>query len=365
VPDAAPACPKSMEFGPCGGVTFDGGCEVGPQPCPFVDRATVRWPGPAGGEPAAGDPAGAAAGAGPESAGAVRMRDLLARRQIVVADLPDRALDAASLAAGARALGGHVDAVLAGDSGRARVQFPPSYRAHLIQAEGVAVWSGFTCRDRNRVAMEGELAALAHIGVAGVHCVTGDHTLTGHRPDAQPVFDLDSTRAAQLARARGHLVSVAEAPATPPVERRPERLVEKLRAGAEICFVNHAGGVEPVRRFVGRVHDLGATAGFIPCVPAVFDRESAQLLATFTTLVLPPGYLDGVLAAADPRRAGVRAAVELARGLLALDGVVGVNLSGGPGAGREAEFAESLAEVADELGLHGGPDGAGLSPAGR
>jgi hypothetical protein len=187
--------------------------------------------------------------------------------------------------------------------------------------------------------------------VAAVHCVTGDHTLTGHRPDARPVFDLDSTRTAQLARRLGHLVSVAEAPATPPVGQRAERLVEKLRAGAEVCFVNHAGGAGPVAAFIDRTRALGGTAGFVPCVPAVFDHASAHLLASFTTLVLPDGYLDGILAAADPRAAGVRAAAALARDLLALDGVVGVNLSGGPGPGGERAYAEALAELADSIGV--------------
>lgn len=319
-------CPKQMAFGPCGGVTPDGSCEVTPEPCAFLDAPTIRW-----------------TDAPPPPSGRLRAFT----RQIVVADFPARALDAGSLTECARILAGSVDAVLVGDSGQARVQFPPAYRAHLIQAEGVAVWAGVNCRDRNRVAIEGELAALAHAGVLGVHCVTGDHTGTGHRPDAQPVFDLDSTRVAALARAAGHLVSVAEAPATPPVGRRPERLREKFAAGAEVCFVNHAGGVAPVRDFIEQV---GAEyAGFVPCVPAVFDRGSAALLRSFTTLVLPDGYLDGILAAADPRAAGIRAAAELAQGFLALDGVIGVNLSGGPGPGGEAAFAEALAELAGEL----------------
>jgi 5,10-methylenetetrahydrofolate reductase len=336
------ACPKHMEFGPCGGVELDGTCEVavsagGPGRCVFLDTPTVRWHGTSVAE-------------APPASGAERMRALLATTQIVVADFPARALDAASLAECAAALRGSVDAVLAGDSGRERVQFPPAYRTALIRAEGVEVWSGFTCRDRNRVAMEAELAALAHAGVSGVHCVTGDHTRTGSRPDAAPVFDLDSTHAASLARAAGHLVSVAEAPATPPVERRAARLREKERAGAEICYVNHAGGVEPVARFIAECRRLGSTLGFIPCIPIVLDHDSAELLKSFTTLVLPPGYLDRILAAVDPRAEGVAAAVELGRGFLALEGVVGVNLSGGTGFGGELEFARALAEIGRELG---------------
>ncbi len=335
-----------MEYGPCGGVEFDGTCEVSPHRCVFLDLPTVRWHGVASVEPAGhSDPVPAA----PVSSGAVEMRALMATRPVVVADFPARALDAASIAECGAILAGHVDAVLAGDAGSARVQFPPAYRASLIRAAGLQVWTGFNCRDRNRVAMEGELAALAHVGVAGVHCVTGDHTSTGQRPDATPVFDLDSTEAASLARANGHLVSVAEAPATPPVDRRPDRLLEKFRAGAEVCFVNHAGGAAPVASFVARAQDLGATMAFIPCIPVVVDRESAELLRTFTTLVLPEGYLERILDAADPFAAGIAAAVELGREFLAIDGVTGVNLSGGAGPGREAWFAEALGRISDEL----------------
>jgi 5,10-methylenetetrahydrofolate reductase len=334
---AQPLCPKHMEYGPCGGVALTGECEVGPPPCVFLDRPTVRWSGPAN-----------------EGKGASPIREILAHRQIVVADFPARALDAESLADCAAILVGSVDAVLAGDSGAARVQFPPSYRAHLIQQAGLAVWSGLNCRDRNRVALEGEISALANVGVAGVHCVTGDHTLVGSRPDAAAVFDLDSTRVAALAAAAGHLVSVGESPATPPTDRRPSRLLEKIRAGAQVCYVNHAGGAGPVSEFIGQVTDLGIPshfAGFIPCIPIVVDHESARLLGSFTSLVLPEGYLDRILAARDPRSEGIAAAAELGQAFLAMDGVIGVNLSGGPGAGRELWFAEALAGVATALDL--------------
>ncbi|MDH6181563.1 5,10-methylenetetrahydrofolate reductase [Microbacteriaceae bacterium SG_E_30_P1] len=339
-------CPKDMVYGPCGGVEFDGTCEVAPHRCVFLDEPTVAWHGVEADErPGHSDPVPPT----PVSAGATAMRELMATGPVVVADFPARALDAASIAECAGLLRGSVDAVLAGDAGAARVQFPPAYRASLIRAAGLEVWTGFNCRDRNRVAMEGELAALAHVGVAGVHCVTGDHTFTGQRPDAKPVFDLDSTEAASLARANGHLVSVAEAPATPPVDRRPDRLLEKMRAGAEVCFVNHAGGVRPVAEFIARAQDLGADLKYIPCIPIVVDRESAGLLRTFTTLVLPPGYLDRILDARDPFEEGIAAAVELAQGFLAIEGVAGVNLSGGTGPGREAWFAEALARIGREI----------------
>lgn len=328
-----------MTYGPCGGVGFDGSCEIDAGArCAFVDIDTVRWRTP---------PAPVAAQA--PSAGSERVRALLGTRPLVLADFPARAVDAGSLEECVAAMSGPVDAVLSGDAGPARVQFAPSYRARLIADAGMLPFIGLNCRDRNRVALEGELAGLAHAGAGVVHCITGDHTHTGSRPDAMPVFDLDATELAALARAAGHLVSVAESPHTPPVDRRAARLLEKEKAGAELCFVNHCGGAEPVARFIAQARMLGSTAGFIPCVPVVLDEGSAQLLRTFTTLVLPPGYLENSLSAADPREAGIAAAVALSRTMLQIEGVVGVDLSGGAAPGRETEHARSLAEIAHRL----------------
>ena len=344
VPSAAPPdCPKNMVYGPCGGVGFDGTCEVAAHECVFLERDLARWPSPVTGET-------------PRTPGAAAMMARLARGRAVVADFPARSMDVASLDSCARILAGSVDAVLVGDSGAARVQFPPAYRAHLIQQTGLAVWSGVNCRDRNRVALEGEMAALATVSLAGrpysvaaVHCVTGDHPGVGHRPDAAPVFDLDSTRLAALARSRGHLVSVGESPATPPVDRRAARLAEKVRAGADVAFVNHCGPASAVTAFVEQLTPEGRPGAFIACIPVVVDAGSASLLRSFTSLVLPPGYLDRILAAGNPYTEGILAAVELGQQMLAVDGVAGVNLSGGPAAGQEEAFASAMAEIGRAL----------------
>ncbi len=337
VPAVVPGCPKNMVYGPCGGVEFDGGCEVADHACVFLGRDLPHWSSDgAGNRPT-------------RTAGAAAMADRLAAGTVVVADFPARALDVDSLLGCAEVLRGSVDAVLVGDSGGARVQFPPTHRALLIQQAGLPVWAGVNCRDRNRVALEGEIAALATLSVAGVHCVTGDHTDTGHRPDAAPVFDLDSTRLAALARSEGHLVSVAESPATPPLAARPARLGEKVKAGADVCFVNHCGGAEAVADFIAAVHPAARPGAFLPCVPVVLDAGSAALLQSFPSLVLPAGYLERILAAADPCAEGIRAAVELSSQMLSVPGVRGVNLSGGPAHGAEVHFAAALAEIGAAL----------------
>ena len=328
-----------MVHGPCGGVSADGTCELGDRRCTFVDVPVVPR------QPVLG------AGTGTAEPTPTDLRGLLREGRVVVADFPDVALDAGSVTAAGQVLRGSVHAVLAGDSPRSRVQLPPAYRAGLIRASGLRAWTGLNCRDRNRVALEGELAALARLGVDAVHCVTGDHPALGSRADAAAVFDLDSTQLAELAARAGLLTSVGESPTAPPHDQRAARLVEKLSTGAEVCFVNHCGGLEPVRAFVEQVQDLGADPWFLPCVPVVVDVASAELLASFPGFVLPPGFLDQILRADDPEEAGIAAAVELSEELLTVPGVAGVNLSGGVAPGAELPFAAALAEIGRRLGV--------------
>ncbi len=333
LPSTVDACPKRMTYGPCGGVTPNGDCEVPGLPCPFVRGNLPVW--------------------NDQNAQAINITPAghaflgrLERRPVIVTDFPAAPVDADSIRRVAEALAGAADAVLIGDHGGARVQFPPAYRAMLVKQAGLEPWVGLNCRDRNRVALEGELAALAHANVAGVHAITGDHPMSGHRPDAMPVFDLDSTRLAALARHLGVLVSVAESPLAVPVSERPQRLAQKVHAGAHLCFVNHAGSSLAVSDFVAQARSCGADVPFIAGVAVITSPEGARQISGFRNLVLPDGYLEEILSASDTRKAGIAAAIQLGETMLAQPGVRGLNLSSVPEPGRELELAQDLAEVA-------------------
>jgi methylenetetrahydrofolate reductase (NADPH) len=326
-------CPKRMTFGPCAAVTLEGGCEIDGVTCPFVNTPLRSWDG-----------------ATPTNtqitlAGRAFLRTL-EHRPVIVTDMPGIALDAESISVIAAALAGTTDAVLLGDHNDARVQFPPAYRAMLVRAAGLEPWVGLNCRDRNRVALEGELVALRHANVTGVHCITGDHPKSGHRPDALPVFDFDSTQLAALARTNGVLVSVAASPCSVPVLERPLRLAQKVLAGAHICFVNHSGPGERVLEFVQSAQELGANVPFIAGLAVITSEASARMIQKFHNLVLPPAYLEGITSAPDVRRAGIRAAIRFGHDLLAQPGVRGLNLSSVPEPGHELTMAQDLAAIA-------------------
>ena len=49
-----------------------------------------------------------------------------------------------------------------------------------------------SCRDRNRIAIQGDVLGAAAMGVHNILCLTGDDVSVGDQPEAKRVFDLDS-----------------------------------------------------------------------------------------------------------------------------------------------------------------------------
>lgn len=62
----------------------------------------------------------------------------------------------------------------------------------LLVQQGLEPILQLTCRDRNRLALQGDiLGAYAH-GIRNMLALTGDHNTAGDHPESKPVFDLDS-----------------------------------------------------------------------------------------------------------------------------------------------------------------------------
>jgi 5,10-methylenetetrahydrofolate reductase len=263
----------------------------------------------------------------------------------VLVDLTVRPYDVASVQEVVGVLAASCDAVLVGEH-QSRPDFPPSLMAALVREAGARAWITLTCRDRNRVVLEQEARGLAVAGAAGVLCVTGDGRAHGTRPGVTQVFDLDSTRLTALLSTCGLPLAVAEAPSAPPQHLRPYRVLAKQRAGASLCVLNHVATAPDVAGFVAACRAVGVTLPFVAGVAVYTDERSAGVLQSFPGLQLDDRRVRRVLAARDPVAAGVAAAVEEARALLAVPGVLGVNLSGLASDRGERYAAEVKAEVA-------------------
>ena len=320
-----------MHYGPCGGVREDGGCEMGAHPCPFtLLDAPHAW---TGSPPPLRPPP-----------------DLLPAggKAVVLTDLTVPAYDPAAVAELVDVLAPTCDAVLVGEH-QSRPDLPPTLMAALIKERGAQPWITLTCRDRNRVVLEQELHGLAALGGVGVLCATGDGRAPGVRDEVTQVFDIDGTRLAAMAAQAGLPVAVPEAPDAPPRHLRAGRLLAKQEAGAQVAVLNHVGSVERLSAFVAEARAAGVRLPFVAGVAVYTDERSAAVLQRFPGLNLDPQRVAEVLAAPDSVAAGCAEAVREAREVLAIAGVVGVNLSGSATSRGERAGAEIKAAVGAEL----------------
>src|ERR671919_652098 len=78
------------------------------------------------------------------------------------------------------------------DGAGAKVHLSSLAAAHFLVQAGIEPIFQMTCRDRNRLALQGDLLGAAAFGIHNILVLAGDNPKAGDQPDAKAVFDLDS-----------------------------------------------------------------------------------------------------------------------------------------------------------------------------
>src|SRR3990172_505620 len=177
-------------------------------------------------------------------------RVLRSGRVAVTAELnPPDSADPQEVYDAAVVLSAVCDAINATDASAAHCHMSSVAICALLTRGGYEVIMQASCRDRNRIALQGDLLGAAAMGVSNVLCLTGDDVTTGDQPEAKRVFDFDSIQLLQTLRVmrdKGMFLSgrkltvsprlylgAAANPFVPPYDWRPLRLAKKVAAGAD------------------------------------------------------------------------------------------------------------------------------------
>ena len=236
-----------------------------------------------------------------------------------------------------------VDAVNATDNAAAHAHASPLAVAIGLKACGVEPVMQLACRDRNRLALQGEIVGAAMHGIENISCMTGDDVSAGDEPETRRVFDVDGPQLVSIARtlAGGHYLSgrrlepaprlfvgAVENPGAPPLEHRVARAAKKADAGArflqlQICFMP-----ERLERFMAQAAATGVAAR-CAMLPSILIVRSALALKFVHEKVagieVPPETIARAEAAADQQRECFEIACELADHARSLPGVAGLH----------------------------------------
>ena len=257
---------------------------------------------------------------------------------------PDSA-DPRDVLKAAEPLAAYADAINATDASGANCHMSSMGICSVLSRKGYGIVLQISCRDRNRIAIQGDVLGAAAMGVGNILCLTGDGVGTGDQPGAKPVFDFDSLsllRTLKTMRDEGQFLSgrklstppaiflgAAENPCIPPYEFRADRLEKKVRAGADFIQTNYIFDVPRFREFMKRTRDMGLDektfilAGVGPLASA---KTARWMRANVPGIHIPEAVIDRLEKAAKPAEEGKKLCIEIMQEVRQIAGVKGVHV---------------------------------------
>ena len=233
--------------------------------------------------------------------------------------------------------------------------------AAILAVHGLTPIGQMACRDRNRIAMQGDLLGMSALGVRNVLCLTGDDVSQGDQPQAKPVFDLDSVSLLRIASdmversvfASGRKLDVAPNlflgatanPFVPPYGERVANLALKIEAGARFIQTQFCFEPELLAAFMRevRARELHKRATIIVGVGTLASAKALRWMGEHVPGVrVPERVIARVAGAADPRAEAKRILIETIHAVAEIEGVGGVHLMGHK---NERLLAETIVEA--------------------
>jgi methylenetetrahydrofolate reductase (NADPH) len=278
---------------------------------------------------------------------------------VVTAEItPPVSTDPAEFLTRAMPLKGLATAINVTDGAGAKVHLSSLAAAHFLVQNGIEPIFQMTCRDRNRLALQGDILGAEALGIRNMLMLAGDDPKVGDQPEAKPVFDLDSK--ALLAMADGMrrtrklpsgtpiagkldiVLGAADVPIDPPPGWEPRSLRAKIDAGADFVQTQFCMDVGVVRRYAARLLEAGTRIPILIGVAPIPSARSARWMREklFGTLV-PDAIVERLEKAADPKREGRRICIEILQELAETPGVAGAHVM------APMNFAEIPAVIED------------------
>jgi 5,10-methylenetetrahydrofolate reductase len=261
---------------------------------------------------------------------------------------------------------GWVDAINATDGSGAHCHMSSVAICALLTRIGYSPVLQISCRDYNRIAIQGNVLGAAALGVCNVLCLSGDGVQCGDHPEAKPVFDLDSTSLLQTIRVMrderrflsGRKITTSPAvflgaaanPFAPPFDFRPVNLAKKIEAGAQFIQTQYCFDVPLLARFMARVRDMGLDRRCFILVgvgPLASAKTARWMRANVPGVHIPDQVIARLEGAQNQKAEGKRLCIDIIQEVREMTGVAGVHVM----AYRQEEY---VSEIVHESGVLAG-----------
>jgi 5,10-methylenetetrahydrofolate reductase len=237
------------------------------------------------------------------------------------------------------------DAINATDASGANTHMSSVGICSLLTRAGYAVVMQISCRDRNRIAIQGDVLGAAAMGVQNILCLTGDGVQAGDQPGAKPVFDLDSTSLLETIRTMrdkrvflsGRKITVppqvflgaAANPFVPPYDYRPVHMGKKVAAGAQFIQTQYCFDMPLLEAFMAKVRAEGLHEKAFILVgvgPLASARAARWMRDHVPGIHIPDAVIQRLEGAKNQKLEGKQLCIDLIQQIREIEGVSGVHV---------------------------------------
>jgi len=259
--------------------------------------------------------------------------------------VPPISCDPRDLLHKAAPLKGLADAVNVTDGAGARAHMGALAAAAILLNAGLEPILQLTCRDRNRIGLQGDLMGASALGIRNLLILTGDKPSAGDQPDATAVFDLDSKTLSQTAHMIGSegqlptgtkvagavpfLIGAADLPIDPKLDWQPTGLKAKIAVGARFAQTQFCMDAGVLRRYMARLTEAGVLPGLAMLIgvnPLRSAKSAHWMRNHLFGTIIPDAMIERMEKAADPAAEGRRICVEYIEEIAEIPGVAGVHI---------------------------------------
>jgi len=243
----------------------------------------------------------------------------------------------------------------------------------LLTRRGYAMVMQVSARDRNRIAIQGDVLGASAMGVSNILCLTGDSVEAGDQPEAKPVFDLDCMSMLSMIRTMrddAHFLSgrkltspprvllgAAANPFGPPLDYRPYRLAKKIAAGAQFIQTQYCFDIDLFRDYMKRVRDDGSheKAFILAGVGPLASAKSAEWIRNNVPGVhIPDSIIARLNGAKKQGEEGINICIDMVNQLQEIEGVHGAHIMAFRQEHRVADIVQRSGVLGDREPWHPG-----------
>jgi 5,10-methylenetetrahydrofolate reductase len=246
-----------------------------------------------------------------------------------------------------KSLKGLADAINVTDGAGANSHMSALATAAIIAEDGIEPILQFTTRDRNRIAIQGDLLGGWALNIPNILCLYGDEVKSSDQPEAKEVRDLDTISllktannikvnknypsGRKIANAPDFFIGGADTPFKINDDFDGANLFKKIDVGVEFFQTQYAFDELILQKYMKRLNQLGIISKvyFIVGLGIIKSAKSARWMnANLFGINIPDDIIKRIDKSENEKAEGKKICIELIQKYKSIEGVSGIHLMG-------------------------------------